>query len=821
MDGDYVVGGVFSIHNYMHTVKYNYTTMPEPLRCMGSIDSREVRFSRAMIFAIEEINNSSNLLPGVKLGYHIYDSCASVPMAAHLAFQLANGQDPEFSLGNDHNCSQSGMVMAIVGESGSTPSISMSRVLGPFNIPQVSHYATCACLSNKKQYPSFLRTIPSDQFQANALAKLVKHFGWTWIGAVRSDSDYGNNGMASFLDAAHREGICVEYSESFYRNNPRSKIQRVAEVIRRSTATVIVAFAASGDMRILLEELSREPSPPRQWLGSEAWVTDSQLLRFSFCAGAIGIGIQQAVIPGLRDFLLDLPLTKVSVSPVLTEFWESEFDCRLDQSEEIVLTSTGESLCDGTEDIQTLQSPYTDTSQLRITNMVYKAVYAIAHAIHNAVCQKTNSTRECDKLTRIDSKQVLTELKKVSFSQNGYDVSFDANGDPVATYELVNWQRRASGSIEFVTVGHYNASLPVGQEFHISRNLTWMEGGTQVPASVCTESCPAGTRKVLQRGKPICCYDCVPCPEGEISNATDSPDCFPCSDEFWPNAERNTCLPKPVEFLSIHEVLGIILAAFSVGGAFLAIITAAVFFHHRTSPIVRANNSELSFLLLFSLTLCFLCSLTFMGAPSDWSCMLRHTAFGITFVLCISCVLGKTIVVLMAFKATLPGRNIMKWFGPQQQRMTVVSFTFIQVLICIIWLVVSPPFPIKNLTTYKERIILECALGSAIGFWAVLGYIGLLAFFCFVLAVLARKLPDNFNEAKLITFSMLIFCAVWITFIPAYVSSPGKFTVAVEIFAILASSFGLILCIFAPKCYIILFKPEKNTKKHLMNKNES
>uniref|UniRef100_UPI003AAD0380 extracellular calcium-sensing receptor-like n=1 Tax=Centroberyx gerrardi TaxID=166262 RepID=UPI003AAD0380 len=813
MDGDFVIGGVFSIHHYMHTVKHNYTSMPEPLRCTGSMDSRELRVSRAMIFAIEEINNSMELLPGIRLGYQIHDSCASVPVAMQVAFQLTNGLHPVFDTGE--KCSQSGMVTAIVGESGSTPSISMSRIIGPFNIPQVSHFATCACLSDKQQYPSFFRTIPSDQFQADALAKLVKHFGWTWIGAVRSDSDYGNNGMASFLHAARKEGICVEYSESFYRTHPRSRIRRVADVIRRSTAMVVVAFAASGDMRILLEELARQPSPPRQWIGSEAWLTDPDMLRFSFCAGAIGFGIQQSVIPGLRDFLLDLTPAEVAGSQQLTEFWEGAFNCRLGKG-----TDTGERVCDGTEDIQKLQSPYTDTSQLRIDNMVYKAVYAIAHAIHNLVCQETNSTTQCDRFTKIEPTQVQGQLKRVNFSRNGYPVSFDANGDPVATYELVNWQRSESGSMEFVTVGHYDASLPAGQEFRMNRNLTWAEGGTQVPVSVCSESCPPGTRKVLQRRRPVCCYDCIPCPEGEISSTTDSPDCFPCPEEFWSNAERNICFPKPVEFLSFHEVLGIILATFSVGGACLAIVTATVFFRHRASAIVRANNSELSFLLLFALTLCFLSSLTFIGPPSEWSCMLRHTAFGISFVLCISCVLGKTLVVLMAFRATLPGSNVMKWFGPAQQRMTVLSFTIIQALICTLWLVLNPPFPIKNLTTYKERIILECALGSAIGFWAVLGYIGLLAVFCFVLAVLARKLPDNFNEAKLITFSMLIFCAVWITFIPAYVSSPGKFTVAVEIFAILASSFGLILCIFAPKCFIILFRPEKNTKKHMMSKNE-
>ncbi|CAG6001813.1 unnamed protein product [Menidia menidia] len=435
MNGDYVVGGVFSIHFSIHTAIHNYTSKPEPPQCTGSVDARELRFSRAMIFAIEEINNSTELLPGIRLGYQIHDSCGSVPVAVHVAFQLSNGLEPAFHPGE--SCSRSGMVMGVVGESGSTPSISISRIIGPFNIPQISHFATCACLSDKQQYPTFFRTVPSDQFQAVALAKLVKHFGWTWIGAVR--------------------------------------IKRVADIIRSSTAVGIVAFTSGGDMKVLLEELARDPPLPRQWIGSEAWVTDPNLLRFGFCAGAIGFGIQKSVIPGLRDFLLDLSLSEVAASPLLTEFWEDAFNCKLRKH-----AAVGENVCDGTEDIKKLQSPYTDTSQLRITNMVYKAVYAIAHAIHNVVCQKTNSTFQCDKHSKLDSKQVLHELKKVNFSKNGYDVSFDANGDPVAFYELVNWQISDKGVNELVTVGYYDASLPKGQEFRINRNLSWVEGSEKV-----------------------------------------------------------------------------------------------------------------------------------------------------------------------------------------------------------------------------------------------------------------------------------------------------------------------------------------------------
>ncbi|XP_063302492.1 vomeronasal type-2 receptor 26-like [Pelobates fuscus] len=338
----------------------------------------------------------------------------------------------------------------------------------------------------------------------------------------------------------------------------------------------------------------------------------------------------------------------------------------------------------------------------------------------------------------------------------------------------------------------------------------------EVPVSVCSQSCPPGSRRVGRKGEPVCCFQCVPCPQGEISNQTDSVDCFKCPWNQWPNLQKNRCLQKTIEFLSHEEALGATLTAFSVFSSIIPIHIFGLFFRYKNTPIVKANNYNLSCLLLVSLCFCFLSSLAFIGYPMPEKCLLRQPAFGMFFTLCVSCILAKTIMVVFAFMATKPGSSLKKWTKPKVAYMIVVFSSFLQFLLCTSWLLCATPFPEHNTQMQSGTIIVECNEGSNTAFWCMLGYLGFLATISFIVAFLSRRLPDSFNEAKFITFSLLAFLSGWVSYIPASLSARGKYTVAMEIFAILSSSWALVACTFVPKCFIILFRPYLNSKEQLM-----
>uniref|UniRef100_A0A8C1VJD3 Olfactory receptor C family, w1 n=1 Tax=Cyprinus carpio TaxID=7962 RepID=A0A8C1VJD3_CYPCA len=793
---------MFPIHSKGIDQEINYRSQPDQRKCRG-FNMRVFRWSQAMIFFIEEINRNPTLLPNITLGYQLYDTCGLTALSLRTALSVVSQPMKRSDSGQCFSPS----IPIIIGDSGSTLSMAISRLLNLFRIPLVSYFASCACLSDKHQFPNFFRTIPSDVNQASALARLVKHFGWTWVGTVGADDAYGRTGIDLFTTAVTRLGVCVAYRVIIPKLPTHQQLQDIVRTIRESTARVLVVFAIEEDIKPVVDEIVRQNVTGKQWVASEAWVTSTLIStreNYPSLSGTIGFAIRRAEIPGFKHFLESIQPLAEPYNAFAREFWETQFQCSVNTS--LPTPSTTDPVhyshsCTGMERVQDTHSIYNDVSELRVTYNMHKAIYTVAHALHNLLqCQRENGsalTQQCSDIHNLQPWQVVEVLKKVNYTNKFGDViHFDKNGDPVGSYDIVNWQREADeGPVQYVTVGRFDSSLLTAQQLMLNQDkIIWHGGAYKV--KLCSEYVS------------ICVFVCI---------FLDQVECILCPEDFWSSQHRNHCVPKQIEFLSYSEPFGMALAAIAILGAIAAMTVAAIFFRHHDTPLVRANNSELSFLLLMSLTLCFICALTFLGQPSRWACPLRRTAFGLTFALCLSCLLSKTLVVLMAFKATLPGNNTARWFRPPQQRLGVFLCSVLQGGVCVAWLTTAPPYPVKNTWLYRDRIILECHLGSVALFCCVLGYIGCLAVFCFILAFLARKLPDNFNEAKFITFSMLIFCAVWITFIPAYVSSPGKFTVAVEIFAILASSYGVLLCIFAPKCYIIIFLPERNSKKYLMS----
>nr|XP_046244953.1 extracellular calcium-sensing receptor-like [Scatophagus argus] len=760
MAGDVVLGGLFEVHYSPAFPELSFTTEPNQPRCQG-FDILGFRHAHTMAFAINEINRNSNLLPNVTLGYSLYDSCAALGISFRASLSLASGQEEQFAL--DDTCVGSPPVLGIVGDSYSTFTIAMSSVIGLYKVPILSYFSTCPCLSDRQRFPSFFRTIPSDTFQVRAMIQILKHFGWTWVGLLVSDDDYGLHAARSFQsDLAESGGGCLAYLEVLPWGNDPNEFSRIVDLIKISTARVVIVFAHESHMIHLMGEVK--------------------------------------------------------------QFWEYTFQCRF-VPPPAGWMETGGVLCTGQEDLESVATELLDVSELRPEYNVYKAVYALAHALDDMLrCVPGKgpfSGHSCANLQKMAPWQLVHYLQMVNFTTSfGDQVSFDENGDALPIYDIMNWLWLPDGRTKVQSVGEVKRSDFKGEELTIDEDkIFWNFESKKPPRSVCSESCPPGTRVARKKGEPVCCFDCIPCSEGKISNDTDSMECTSCPEDFWPSSQRDHCVPKKTEFLSYHEPLGICLTSTSLLGTCICAVVLGIFTYHHSTPMVRANNSELSFLLLASLKLCFLCSLLFIGRPRLWTCQLRHAAFGISFVLCVSCILVKTMVVLAVFKASKPGGGAsLKWFGAMQQRGTVMVLTSIQAAICTVWLVSSSPAPHKNTQYHNDKIVYECAVGSTIGFAVLLGYIGLLAILSFLLAFLARKLPDSFNEAKLITFSMLIFCAVWVAFVPAYVNSPGKYADAVEVFAILASSFGLLVALFGPKCYIILLRPERNTKKAIMGR---
>ncbi|XP_078515293.1 extracellular calcium-sensing receptor-like [Lissotriton helveticus] len=783
----------------------------------------------AMIFAIKEINENHDLLPNITLGFRIFDSCMTERRAVQGLLDLLYG---ERMTAPRNQCQPRPPLAGIIGEQYSTLSVPMARIMGVLHYPQISQGSVLSTLSDKLQFPSFLRTVPSSTFQNLAIAQLVGHFGWTWVGMIASDDELGLQGGHSIRRRIEDSGGCVAFMEQVNLRYSKEKVLQLAQMIRRHSAKVVIVHSPEIHVKLLLEILYGMNISSKVWIFTASftitpWVLANQA--WKILNGSLGIVPYTEHMLGFEEFLRKLKPARNPDDIFIKLFWNKAFNC-------IFLASNGTSgestegkesrrgPCSGEETLNEEAMALFELNELSYTYQGYTAVYAFAYALNALVrCvpgQGPFKTGSCVDLNNIQPWQILHYLKHIRFqTRTGDEIFFDANGDAPATYNILNVQISQDEEFQLVKVGKLDSAAPRGRDIIISAGaILWSDGHSQVPFSVCSESCPPGHRKAAREGEPACCFDCVPCSQGEVSNGTDTITCFKCPENQWPNSGRDQCIQKMTEYLRYDEPLGQTLTSSAILLTFFTASVLGVFIKYRHTPVVKGNNRGLSYVLLLALIFCFLCSFLFISSPRTLTCMLRQTLFGVIFSISVSCVLAKTVLVVLAFKATNPCSSARKWLGSKTPICIVFFCSLVQTVICAAWLVKSPPFPELNMKSYNEKIIFECNEGDAIFFYCMLGYMGLLATVSFIVAFLSRNLPGSFNEAKLITFSMLVFVSVWISFIPAYLSTRGKYMVAVEVFAILSSSAGLLSCIFFPKCYIILVRPESNTRQHLVGK---
>nr|XP_054599259.1 extracellular calcium-sensing receptor [Nothobranchius furzeri] len=710
LEGDVVIGGMFPLHYVAPEPEQSYHSKPQMAACSG-FDPRAFRWMMTMAFAVEEINNNSDLLQGIKLGYRIVDSCDSIHTSLQAFFSLVSFSEVVSTQLGSFKCLSESPISAVIGLASSSPTRAMAQTLGSFNIPLVSYFATCTCLTDKQIYPSFLRTVPSDLFQVKGLVQLVTYFGWFWVGTVGITDDYSRYGIQEFSNQFKLQGGCVEYHLTIPPSPTAADIRKMADTVQMSTAQVVVVFSNEGQLLELFSELAQRNVTGLQWLASESWVAATLLTTPHFhhlLEGTLGFTFPGVWIPGLKEFLLNVRPSPKPGMELINMFWEEQFGCKLKfEGDNLKETETDapdniRPVCTGSEDLSLASSSYTDVSKVRISYNVYKAVFTIAHALHALLsCDSAGPNKgTCAKQRQFTPDQLLYYLKNVNFtSQFGEKIYFDSNGEPVPRYDIINWQKDTQGHMRFIKVGSFDGSAPQGQQLQWDfchfynfqkKKLSLIEKHrcdmyyqpplfVQVPTSQCSVPCPPGSRQATRPGEPLCCFDCLPCADGEISNQTGSTECIKCPEFFWSDPDKVKCVAGVEEFLSFNETMGIILVTLTLLGVILTIIITAIFHHFRTTPIVKANNSDISFLLLLSLKLCFLCSLMFIGQPSLWTCMFRQAAFGISFVICLSCLLVKTIVVLLAFRANVPGTKGQGMFGPSQQRTLIVGTTAPQV----------------------------------------------------------------------------------------------------------------------------------------------
>ncbi|XP_044742127.1 metabotropic glutamate receptor [Chrysoperla carnea] len=812
LPGDIILGGLFPVHE-----------KGDKSPCGRKIYNRGVQRLEAMMFAVDKINKDKNILPNITLGVNILDTCSRDTYALNQSLEFVraslNNLDTTAYECLDNSLpkpkkNNTGPVVGVIGGSYSSVSLQVANLLRLFHIPQISPASTAKALSDKTRFDYFARTVPPDTYQSIALVDIVKSVNWSYISTIYSEGSYGENGIEVFHKEAQERNVCIATAEKVPSTADDHDFDLIiAKLKKKGNAKGVVLFTRAEDARRLLQAAKRSnmTNHTLYWIASDGWGKQQKLVEGveSVAEGAITVELQSTHVPGFDEYMKSLTPENNARNPWFEEYWEEIFECTLEKN--VPLTTNQSLKMCGPHLRLNERVGYEQESKIQF---VVDAVYAFALALHNLqqdLCQ--DQVGLCPEMAAYDGGDFYRNyLLNVSFIDlAGSEVKFDRQGDGLARYDILNYQKLANNASGY----HYRM---VGKwlinSLKLNLNeLIWNNATNTPPPSDCSLPCEKGMIK-RQQGD-TCCWICDKCEDYEY--VYDEFTCRDCGPGYWPYPDKLSCYALDYRCMRWDSPLAIVPMVISCLGILLTLVVVGLFIKNNDTPLVRASGRELSYMLLLGIMLCYLNTFALIARPSIYTCITQRFGVGVGFSIIYGALLTKTNRISRIFDSASKSAARPSYISPKSQMVIATSLILVQIVITLVWMIVEPPGT-RFYYPDRRQVILKCKIQD-MSFLCSQLYNMLLITICTIYAVKTRKIPENFNESKFIGFTMYTTCIIWLAFIPIYFGTGNSFETQITTLcvSISLSATVALVCLYSPKVYIIVFHPDKNVRKLTMN----
>ncbi|KAF1571423.1 Metabotropic glutamate receptor 5, partial [Eudyptes moseleyi] len=512
--------------------------------------------------------------------------------------------------------------------------------------------------------------------------------------------------------------------------------------------------------------------------------------------GGITIKLQSPDVKWFDDYYLQLRPETNHRNPWFQEFWQHRFQCRLEgfpqENPKYNKTCTSQ---------MTLRTQHVQDSKM---GFVINAIYSMAYGLHNmqmSLCP--GYVGLCDAMKPIDGRKLLESLMKTNFTGvSGDMILFDENGDSPGRYEIMNFKKMGKDYFDYINVGSWDNG-----ELKMDDDEIWSEKNNII-RSVCSEPCEKGQIKVIRKGEVSCCWTCTPCKENEY--VFDEYTCKACQLGSWPSDDLTGCDLIPVQYLRWGDPEPIAAVVFACLGLLATLFVTAIFIMYRDTPVVKSSSRELCYIILAGICLGYLCTFCLIAKPQQIYCYLQRIGIGLSPAMSYSALVTKTnrIARILAGSKKKICTKKPRFMSACAQLVIAFILICIQLGIIVALFIMEPPDIMHDYPSIRE-VYLICNTTN-LGVVTPLGYNGLLILSCTFYAFKTRNVPANFNEAKYIAFTMYTTCIIWLAFVPIYFGSNYK--IITMCFSVSLSATVALGCMFVPKVYIILAKPERNVR---------